>query len=469
MEIRNNSTLQSTRYYLGGCYEKDVPASGSTTERLYIGGNAYSAPAVYIRTGSGAWTLHYIHRDHLGSITAITNSSGSRIAEYSFDPWGRQRNPVNQQAYAPDAAPSLLLGRGYTGHEHLPMFGLVNMNARLYDPVLGRFLSPDPYVQAPNWSQNFNRYSYCGNNPLIYTDMDGEFWHIIAGAVIGGAVNLVANWKNVDGFWDGLATFGVGAGAGALTAATGGAGASVWATAGVAAGGTAVTSMTNDVVAQTGKNFSGFDKVDWVHVGQSGAIGAVAGFASGAAGYWASNSSMLVNGIESPILRSTIVSPIAAGAGHVAGGTTANLIAGQKLGEAFANSFDGIGQSMAIGWATGVVATIGTSYAKGINPFTGKVINQPTQTSDFFEGTKYSSKVLGQMDNLEDPFHSFPRSVDGYANEFGNHYMKMGNDGHLYHHLEMSGNYMGKTGVFHFIKDSNGLINHRLFEVLQIK
>jgi hypothetical protein len=53
-------TLQYTRYYLGGCYEKDVPASGNTTERLYIGGSsAYNAPAVYIRTGSGAWTLHY--------------------------------------------------------------------------------------------------------------------------------------------------------------------------------------------------------------------------------------------------------------------------------------------------------------------------------------------------------------------------------------------------------------------------
>jgi hypothetical protein len=66
-----------------------------------------------------------VHRDHLGSITAITNTDGTKIAEYSFDPWGRQRNPANQQAYGPDAAPSLLLGRGYTGHEHLPMFGLI--------------------------------------------------------------------------------------------------------------------------------------------------------------------------------------------------------------------------------------------------------------------------------------------------------------------------------------------------------
>jgi RHS repeat-associated protein len=48
------------------------------------------------------------------------------------------------------------------------------MNARLYDPALGRFLSPDPYVQAPEFSQNFNRYAYCLNNPLKYTDEDGK-------------------------------------------------------------------------------------------------------------------------------------------------------------------------------------------------------------------------------------------------------------------------------------------------------
>jgi uncharacterized protein RhaS with RHS repeats len=52
----------------------------------------------------------------------------------------------------------------------------------LYDPAVGRFLSPDPYVQAPgNWL-NYNRYSYCLNNPLIYTDPDGEIvWWIIYG------------------------------------------------------------------------------------------------------------------------------------------------------------------------------------------------------------------------------------------------------------------------------------------------
>ena len=65
------------------------------------------------------------------------------------------------------------------------------MNGRMYDPILGRFLSPDPYVQAPDMSQNFNRYSYCLNNPLIYTDPSGEFIFTLLATVIPGAQFLL--------------------------------------------------------------------------------------------------------------------------------------------------------------------------------------------------------------------------------------------------------------------------------------
>ena len=111
--------------------------------------------------------------------------------ELSYDPWGRLRDPNTQQVYAVGAEPTLFLARGYTGHEHLSVFGLINMNARLYDPALGRFLSPDPYVQSPDNSQNFNRYSYCLNNPLRYSDPSGMItWNdVIAGvAIVAGIV-----------------------------------------------------------------------------------------------------------------------------------------------------------------------------------------------------------------------------------------------------------------------------------------
>jgi RHS repeat-associated protein len=289
-----------------------------------------------------------------------------------YDAWGRLRNPSNQAVYSPDAEPSLLLGRGYTGHEHMTQFGLINMNARLYDPAVGRFLSPDPYVQAPNFSQNFNRYSYCLNNPMIYVDESGElaWFYWVGAAVVGGVANLISNWDNVDGFWEGVASFGIGAGAALGIVATGGSGAG--AVIGVGAAGGAAVGATNSVVAQTGHNFSEFNNVNWGQVGVSSAVGGVAGAAGAGAGYWASGASFLVNGVSSPVLRSAIVSPLASGAGHVAGGTTANLFAGQSLGDSFVHSFDGIGGNMAIGTAIGIASTVGVSYANGVNPWTGK-------------------------------------------------------------------------------------------------
>ena len=68
-----------------------------------------------------------------------------------------------------------MLDRGYTGHEHLLSVGLINMNARLYDPALHRFLQPDNFVQDPFNTQNFNRYGYVLNNPLLYIDPTGEY------------------------------------------------------------------------------------------------------------------------------------------------------------------------------------------------------------------------------------------------------------------------------------------------------
>ncbi len=102
-----------------------------------------------------------------------------------------------------------MIPRGYTAHEHLTEFGLINMNGRVYDPVLARFLSPDPYVQAPDYTQGFNRYAYCLNNPFKYTDPSGELFGIddaiIIGFAIGAAVGAATYTASValsDGGFD---------------------------------------------------------------------------------------------------------------------------------------------------------------------------------------------------------------------------------------------------------------------------
>lgn len=176
MTITNNAaTILSRTYFTINAYEKDVTPTG-TEERLYLDGDAYSATSVMTRSNGGAWSIKYICRDHLSSITHITDASGNLLQELSYDAWGNLREPATHNLYTANNQPALQLGRGYTGHEHLPLFGLVNMNARLYDPVLARFLSPDPYVHEEAGTQGYNRYSYCLNNPLKYTDESGEIF-----------------------------------------------------------------------------------------------------------------------------------------------------------------------------------------------------------------------------------------------------------------------------------------------------
>ena len=56
------------------------------------------------------------------------------------------------------------------------IFDMVNMDGRMYDLILGRFMTPDPFVQMPDFTQSLNRYSYCMNNHLSLTDPTGYSW-----------------------------------------------------------------------------------------------------------------------------------------------------------------------------------------------------------------------------------------------------------------------------------------------------
>ncbi|MCL2651433.1 MAG: polymorphic toxin type 23 domain-containing protein [Candidatus Azobacteroides sp.] len=201
--------------------------------------------AVLIRSNNTD-SLFYVCTDHLGSIVALADSKGKVLERHSYDAWGRERNPDNWENY--NVAIAGRLDRGFTGHEHLREFGLINMNARLYDPVLGRFLSPDPYVQAPDFSQSFNRYSYCLNNPLKYVDPDGE-WFGIDDLIVAGAGFITGylshgfstgNWG-----WKAIASGGIGAASAWLGFNTMGASSAMsgWQFAGYNAANTAVSSF----------------------------------------------------------------------------------------------------------------------------------------------------------------------------------------------------------------------------------
>ena len=111
--------------------------------------------------------MYHTFKDHQGSLAAVVH--GNTVERLSHDPWGRRRNPAG---FGYDNV-SHTFDRGFTGHEHYDKFNLINMNGRLYDPVLGRMLSPDIAIQDEHNAQAYNRYSYCFNNPLRFTDPSG--------------------------------------------------------------------------------------------------------------------------------------------------------------------------------------------------------------------------------------------------------------------------------------------------------
>jgi len=214
------NTVENTRYYINKQYEKEIDANGVARHFHYIYGD-YGVVALHIETissdttgggGGGGETrwlseveaadgIYYIYTDHLGSYCAITSASKQVMQRNFFDPWGnsiallRGLPPDDPQAQEQPTLNFTLTSRGFTGHEHYSCFKIINMNGRLYDPVIGRFFSPDKYVANSSFTQDFNRYSYARNCPLMYTDPSGEIAWFIPLIYIGvvAAINVATN------------------------------------------------------------------------------------------------------------------------------------------------------------------------------------------------------------------------------------------------------------------------------------
>jgi RHS repeat-associated protein len=123
--------------------------------------------------------LEYWHKDHLGSLITTSDHTGAVTARYAYDPFGKRRYTNGSYDAAGnlvvDWSPNLNAGtdKGYTGQEHLDDVGVVHMNGRLFDPLLGLFMQANPAIHNATNLQAYNRYSYCENNPLTCTDPSG--------------------------------------------------------------------------------------------------------------------------------------------------------------------------------------------------------------------------------------------------------------------------------------------------------
>jgi RHS repeat-associated protein len=162
-----------TTYYIGGLMEKVI--AGTQTEyrhHIQVGGE----PIAILSRTSTQETLRYVLGDHQGSIDTIAVSPNTRVVDESFTAFGLRRNAgtwVGAPSDADRATADGITRQGYTFQTVLGKMGLNHMNGRVQDAVIGRFLSPDPFVTQPGYTQSFNRYAYVYNNPLSNTDPSG--------------------------------------------------------------------------------------------------------------------------------------------------------------------------------------------------------------------------------------------------------------------------------------------------------
>jgi RHS repeat-associated protein len=129
-------------------------------------------------------TMKYLLTDHLGSTIAVADSAGTLLEQTRYLPFGSVRD---------DSGTVTSTDKTFTGQRSLPATGLMDYNARMYDPGLGRFVQPDTIIPNPYDPVDLNRYSYARNNPVKYDDPSGHCPLCIIAVLVIGAIVLTGD------------------------------------------------------------------------------------------------------------------------------------------------------------------------------------------------------------------------------------------------------------------------------------
>ncbi|MEP7120147.1 MAG: RHS repeat-associated core domain-containing protein, partial [Byssovorax sp.] len=157
-----------TTITLAGLYERREDANGTKHVFNIVAPDGLVAQVVYDQTHATE-DVEYLHQDQLGSVAVATSPTGKEVDRLFYEPFGRR---VDKKGHALSAPASDVL-TGFTGQRHDDDLGLIDMRGRTYDPVLRRFLQPDPVIQDAYEGQTYNRYSYVMNDPVNLVDPTG--------------------------------------------------------------------------------------------------------------------------------------------------------------------------------------------------------------------------------------------------------------------------------------------------------
>jgi RHS repeat-associated protein len=370
------STTIQTRYYVGD-YEEEYDQDNKYRKIHYLSG------AIYIDNEDKPDSLYYTFSDYQGSVIAITDNEGTVKRRFAYDPWGQRRNPTNWNES--DNLVGLIVNRGYTSHEHLDAFGIINMNGRVYDPLTAQFLSPDPYVQSPDNWVNYNRYGYCFGNPLKYTDPSGYYtgWDDAAALLLGGTINLVTNWHDGITPLEAVTYFGNGA----LT------GIAVLYAPEAAPAIIAASGALNDLTRQSFQSDGSvnFDNVNWGQVAFSGMMSGLTSVVGGQVGQ-ALHINTWFSSIESTLLRNVLQN------------TTTNLIVSVPLGgfTEYSNGGDfweGAWSGAKMGLITGTISGIGNAATYSLNNKVDFLSGKSLQVSSYQKGQNGVQQAILDIQN----------------------------------------------------------------------
>ncbi|MBI4398396.1 MAG: hypothetical protein HY586_04660, partial [Candidatus Omnitrophica bacterium] len=155
-----------------------------TSKYLFLGGRRIAATE---NDGTEVKTYYY-HSDHLGGSNTITDENGRQVELVEYTPYGE----ISRHEVDPETRERR---HKFTGQEQDKETGLYYYGARYYDPEIGRFISPDSFVQDPSDPQSFNRYAYARNNPVNLIDPTGNFWETFLAVM--WVISQIAAWVSL--------------------------------------------------------------------------------------------------------------------------------------------------------------------------------------------------------------------------------------------------------------------------------
>jgi RHS repeat-associated protein len=408
---------EGSRYYVFDLSGNVVWEEGDqeSLTYVYVGGKRFALEEVR----EGKRNRYYYHSDHLGSTVLVTGEDGKVVWDGDYTPFGRLYDERGGKDHTVQ----------FTGKEYDGDSGLYYFNARWYEADLGRFISEDPARDGGNW------YVYAGNNPLRYVDPSGMFLEKVKEKVRGAIDRIKESWDR-------------------------------------------------GVERQKEKREQAKHERELLRIGEAiqsaryqlsvDPLGQYEG--AELEGYEGE-----LRGKVSSILDTELVKHDQELAKVIESMDPINGEDWDKVASQFGKRWGREWERAYLNHdLKGKAITVATTMAAGYimeriaggdwfsNPSS---FAAPGKGGSFFEGTQYSQKVLQQMEGGAGEFHSFPEAVKAFEGS-GTVSPITGGDGVVRQMLEIPGSYQSASGswyegVFQFIKEPNGIINHRLFVPVQ--